>query len=230
MGDSFNTSLFKQTFQRVFSKDSFNNLYMGFNGTLDIKTSRELKLAGVIGSVVSANKKGFNVAEQPIGVGGTSAWKLCHVDNTTTVAVYLDVANTQVLYHLVFFSFLFLSFFPSFFFSFFLKHPLFVIRVQAQPIPAGSRASVQFITHYQHSSGSMRVRVTTVVRNWADAAVNMPSIAAGFDQEAATVIMARQAAVRAETDDGPDVLRWLDRMLIRLCQKFGDYRKVDTKQ
>lgn len=28
--------------------------------------------------------------------------------------------------------------------------------------------------------------------------------------------MARTAVFRAETDDGPDVLRWLDRMLIRL--------------
>lgn len=33
--------------------------------------------------------------------------------------------------------------------------------------------------------------------------------------------------IRAEGDDGPDVLRWLDRMLIRLCQKFGEYHKDD---
>ncbi len=72
----------------------------------------------------------------------------------------------------------------------------------------------------------MRVRVTTVARNWADLATNQAAIAAGFDQEASTVIMARHAALRAETDEGPDVLRWLDRMLIRLCQKFGEYRKV----
>ena len=37
-----------------------------------------------------------------------------------------------------------------------------------------------------------------------------------MDQEAAAVLMARIAVFRAETDDGPDVLRWLDRMLIRL--------------
>ncbi|GFR80023.1 protein transport protein Sec23A [Elysia marginata] len=40
-------------------------------------------------------------------------------------------------------------------------------------------------------------------------------------------MMGRIAVYRAETDDGPDVLRWLDRMLIRLCQKFGDYNKDD---
>ncbi|KAG9096112.1 GTPase-activating protein S23 [Ceratobasidium sp. UAMH 11750] len=40
--------------------------------------------------------------------------------------------------------------------------------------------------------------------------------------------MARIAVFKAEIDDSPDVLRWLDRMLIRLCQKFADYRKEDT--
>lgn len=39
--------------------------------------------------------------------------------------------------------------------------------------------------------------------------------------------MSRMVVYRAETDDGPDVLRWVDRMLIRLCQKFGEYGKDD---
>lgn len=43
MGDSFNSSLFKQTFQRVFAKDQSNDLRMAFNGTLEVKCSRELK-------------------------------------------------------------------------------------------------------------------------------------------------------------------------------------------
>jgi len=40
-------------------------------------------------------------------------------------------------------------------------------------------------------------------------------------------LMSRIAVFKAEIDDSPDVLRWLDRMLIRLCQKFADYRKED---
>lgn len=49
---------------------------------------------------------------------------------------------------------------------------------------------------------------------------------AGFDQEAAAVLMARMATHRAESDDGPDVLRWIDRTLIRLvrcCHTSCDY-------
>jgi len=56
-----------------------------------------------------------------------------------------------------------------------------------------------------------------------DASVNIQHIAAGFDQEAAAVLMARIAVFRAETDDGPDVLRWLDRMLIRLVYIISLY-------
>ena len=49
MGDSFNSALFKQTFQRVFSKDSKDEFKMAFNATLEVKCSRELKVSGAIG-------------------------------------------------------------------------------------------------------------------------------------------------------------------------------------
>lgn len=39
LGDSFNTSLFKQTFQRVFNKDSQNEFKMAFNGNVEVKVS-----------------------------------------------------------------------------------------------------------------------------------------------------------------------------------------------
>ena len=100
-----------------------------------------------------------------------------------------------------------------------------VVTPAGQPLQPGSRGLIQFVTHYQHSSGKNKLRVTTIARNFAEA--GSPSIAASFDQEAAAVLMARIAVFKAEIDDSPDVLRWLDRMLIRLCQKFADYRKED---
>lgn len=39
--------------------------------------------------------------------------------------------------------------------------------------------------------------------------------------------MARIAVFKAESEEAFDVLRWLDRMLIRLVSKFADYRKDD---
>ena len=75
---------------------------------------------------------------------------------------------------------------------------------------------IQFQTTFIHSSGQTRLHVTTFGRPWMDP--NGPEISLSFDQEAAAVCMARIAAFKSENDDGPDVLRWLDRMLIRLVR------------
>uniref|UniRef100_A0A8C5YXM9 Protein transport protein SEC23 n=1 Tax=Marmota marmota marmota TaxID=9994 RepID=A0A8C5YXM9_MARMA len=181
MGDSFNTSLFKQTFQRVFTKDMHGQFKMGFGGTLEIKTSREIKISGAIGPCVSLSSKGPCVSENEIGTGGTCQWKICGLSPTTTLAIYFEVVNQH-----------------------------------NAPIPQGGRGAIQFVTQYQHSSGQRRIRVTTIARNWADAQTQIQNIAASFDQEAAAILMARLAIYRAETEEGPDVLRWLDRQLIRL--------------
>ena len=39
LADSFNMSLFKQSFQRVFVKDENGDLQMGFNATFDVQVS-----------------------------------------------------------------------------------------------------------------------------------------------------------------------------------------------
>merc|ERR1712187_1017939 len=55
--------------------------------------------------------------------------------------------------------------------------------------------------------------------------MGIADISSGFDQEAAAVLMARYAVFKCENEDPFDVLRWVDRMLIRLVAKFADYRK-----
>jgi len=86
---------------------------------------------------------------------------------------------------------------------------------------------MQFVTYYQHSSGQYHLRVTTIGRNLSGPSGD-PAIAQSFDQEAAAVLMSRIAVFKAEVDDSPDVLRWVDRMLIRLCSRFAEYRKDDA--
>ncbi|GAA5943858.1 hypothetical protein JCM3775_000217 [Rhodotorula graminis] len=190
LADSFNMSLFKQSFHRVFVKDDQGHLQMGFNATFDVQTTKELKVSGLIGHAISANKKSAWVGETEIGIGQTSAWKMCSISPRTANAVYFEVVT------------------PA-----------------GQTLAPGARGMIQFVTHYQHSSGQFRLRVTTIARNFAEP--GNPAISDNFDQEAAAVLMARIAVYKAEIDDSPDVLRWLDRMLIRLCQKFAEYRKDD---
>ncbi|CAA21224.1 COPII cargo receptor subunit Sec23a [Schizosaccharomyces pombe] len=190
LSDSFTTSIFKQSFQRIFGRDSLNNMLLGFNATMEVLTTKELKISGLIGHAVSLNKKSQNVGDIEIGLGNTNSWKMCGISPKSTYAIYFEVAT------------------------------------QSASAPQGdSRGLVQYLTLYQHSSNTFRLRVTTVARAFADG--GSPLIVNSFDQEAAAVAMARIAAFKAEVDDGPDVLRWTDRMLIKLCQKFAEYRKDD---
>lgn len=86
---------------------------------------------------------------------------------------------------------------------------------------------IQFLTSYQLPDGQTRLQVTTISRRWIDSAVGTEELVQGFDQETAAVVMARLTSYKMEMEEGFDATRWLDRNLIRLCTKFGDYRKDD---
>lgn len=186
MGDSFDSSLFKTSFQRVFTRNAEEHLKMAFNCIVEVKTSKELNVSGAIGPCVSMKLRNNHVSDTEIGVGGTAQWKFCVLKPSVTCGFYFDIVQTQAT---------------------------------SQPNQPQNRGYVQFITQYQGTDGYRHVRVTTVSRNFGENDY-------AFDQESACVLVARMACYRAqEENNGPDVLRWLDRNLIRLCQKFGDYRK-----
>lgn len=183
--DDFSTSIFKQSFLRLFNKDDEGYLLMGFNATFEIKTSREIKVSGLIGHASPLNQKATATSETELGLSGTSQFKMCSITPQHTYGIFFDVVNTQTL-------------------------------------PQSTQSYTQFITHYQHASGIYRVRVTTFSNILTS---DEQVIANSFDQEAAAVLMARISIFKSEKNDGDDVLRWIDRMLIKLCQKYADYRK-----
>jgi protein transport protein SEC23 len=189
MADSFETEMFKESFIKIFAKDEKGNYPIAFNATLEVQTSKELKICGAIGTCASTNKKSPLVSDTEIGYGNTVAWRFGSLDPHTTLAIYFEV-------------------------------------VSQQPVP-GTRGLVQFVTTYHSATGQKIVRITTVARNFDDGSPNNQAMIAGFDQEAATVLMARISLFKAETSESMDILRWLDRMLIRLMNKFATYRKDD---
>lgn len=97
MGDSFDSSLFKTSFQRVFTKDDRQNLKMAFNGILEIKTSRELKVSGAIGACVGMGVRNQYVSDTEIGTGNTAQWKFCSLTPGTSVAIYFDIVQAQAV-------------------------------------------------------------------------------------------------------------------------------------
>ncbi|TGZ83217.1 hypothetical protein EX30DRAFT_317252 [Ascodesmis nigricans] len=191
--DSFTSSMFRQSFVKIFDKDGDDNLLMGFNASLEVLTTKELKVTGLIGHAVSLNKKSVSVGETEVGIGNTCSWKMCGITPSSSFATYFETAAQAG---------------------------------PAQPQQGPQKGLIQFLTYYQHSSGQYHLRVTTIGRDMSGPSGD-PSIAHSFDQETAAVLMGRIAVFKAEVDDGPDVLRWVDRMLIRLCSRFADYRKDD---
>eukprot|EP00762_Andalucia_godoyi_P002942 ANDGO_04183.mRNA.1 Protein transport protein SEC23 len=184
----------------LFETDSFRGSFLqlvesckgSYHALLDVYTSREWKVSGVIGSVTPVAKKSTFVGETEIGYGGTSAWRAHALTPSTTLAVYFEVSNAH-----------------------------------AEQLPPGQIGYVQFTTQYIHAAtGQVRFRVTTLGRAWTPNST-APELALGFDQEAAAVLVARLATFRTFSEDKFDIIRWLDRLLIRVVQKFSEFRKDD---
>ena len=85
---------------------------------------------------------------------------------------------------------------------------------------------IQFATQYTHNSGERRVRVVTAARRWVGSS-SSPDLITGFDQEAAACSVARIATWKMREEEPFEVIRWVDRLLIRLASKFADYVKED---
>ncbi|KHJ83893.1 Sec23/Sec24 beta-sandwich domain protein [Oesophagostomum dentatum] len=92
MGDSFGSSLFKQTYQRAFDKDANGQLKMGFNATMEVKTGNGLRIEGVLGCCASGNVRNACVSDTEMGIGGTCQWKFCSLTPRTTLCVLFEIS------------------------------------------------------------------------------------------------------------------------------------------
>ena len=194
MADSFKQSVFRDSFGHMFETGADGHLQMGFAATLEILTTREVQICGIIGPCSSMQKANASVSKSAeIGEAGTNKWAISVLDPSTTLAI------------------------------------IFEINRESPPTARSPPPTFQFITKYQHASGKERMRVTTSRLGWNTAADDARGFASpmalSFDQEASVAIMARIAVLRTQTENTKDVLRWLDRSLIRLCGKFADYQK-----
>ncbi|XP_068653177.1 protein transport protein SEC23 C-like [Aristolochia californica] len=192
LAESFGHSVFKDSFKHVFQSSDYD-LGLSFNGIFEINCSKDMKVQGVIGPCASLEKKGPLCSEIVVGQGATSAWKMCGLDNSTTLCLVFEIAKKET---------------PD-----------------AVGQPTTNQFYFQFLTYYQQNNGQMRLRCTTLSRRWVAGPGSLQELVAGFDQEAAAVVMARLVSFKMETEAEFDPIRWLDRSLIRLCSRFGEYQK-----
>ena len=166
-------------------------------GQMQVWTSKEIKVTGAIGPCASLHSKGK-------GAGSYN-----NVSDSVVGEGGTNVWKLNTLDHRSTLMFLF-EVSPS--------QP--DVSLEGQPL------FMQFATQYTHSNGERRVRVVTAARRWVGSS-SAPEIVSGFDQEAAACSVARIATWKMRDEEPFEVIRWVDRMLIRLAAKYADYVKED---
>ena len=190
--DSFQTSIFKNSFLATFNKDNDGYPLTYFDGKFEVFTSPKLKVSGVIGHCKSLKRNGDNVSDIQVGDGQTNQWQMCSISPKHTYAVFFDIQTVGSIEQKN-------SFVPEVY--------------------------IQFQTTYRHTDGTFRTRVTTLNRLTS----LRGELANSFDQEAAAVLYARLVVHKLENGgEYSDLLRWIDKSLVKLCSAYGDYSKNDS--
>lgn len=96
LGESFDSKQFKTCLHHMFDRDNDGILNMVFDATIEIVTTKDVKICGALGPCVSLRKKNDSVSEKVIiGEGGTHIWKLGTITSKTCIAFFLEVGNEQ---------------------------------------------------------------------------------------------------------------------------------------
>jgi protein transport protein SEC23 len=95
LGDSFESEQFQKCLGHLFEKDEDGNLKMCFDITIEIVTTKDVKVSGALGPCVSLRKNNGLVSEKEIGEGGTYVWKLGSLSSKTCIAFFFHVNDEQ---------------------------------------------------------------------------------------------------------------------------------------
>ncbi|CAA0823378.1 Sec23/Sec24 protein transport family protein [Striga hermonthica] len=89
LAESFGSEQFAKCLHRIFNREMF------FDATIEIVTTRDVKIRGALGPCVSLGRISESVSEHPIGQGGTHVWKLCTLTSKTCVAFFFEIGDEQ---------------------------------------------------------------------------------------------------------------------------------------
>ncbi|GKE26947.1 protein transport protein Sec23 [Tanacetum coccineum] len=93
LAESFESDQFRKCLRHIFSRDEQGFLNMCFDATIEIITTKDVKICGAIGPCVSLKKKNGSVSEKEIGEGGTNIWKLGTITDKTCIAFFFQVSE-----------------------------------------------------------------------------------------------------------------------------------------
>uniref|UniRef100_A0A0D9X8U7 Protein transport protein SEC23 n=1 Tax=Leersia perrieri TaxID=77586 RepID=A0A0D9X8U7_9ORYZ len=253
LAESFGHSVFKESLQRIF-QSSDNDLGLSFNGIFEINCSKDVKIQGVIGPCTSLEKKSPLSSDTVVGQGGTTAWKMCGLDRKTSICLVFDIAKkdgsdaiSQSTSNQFYFQFL--TYYQHHEGQMRLRATTLSRRWVAgsggvqdlidgfdQEAAAAVMARlVSFkmeaepVTSWYQSSGSMAMAMASAAQAFIDISNGLTELTEMFSD-----VIRKLDALRSALHVSPpgtivladfDPVRWLDRALISLCSKFGDYQK-----
>ena len=88
--DSFSTSIFKDSFRKIFALDENGFLKMNFKAKLNFNCTSNYKISGALGHLFSVKKKSLLISEVVIGEGNTVEWLLGGINPSSTYTFFLD--------------------------------------------------------------------------------------------------------------------------------------------
>ncbi|KAL3507749.1 hypothetical protein ACH5RR_033131 [Cinchona calisaya] len=95
LGESFDSEQFRKCLRHIFIHDEEGNLKMCFDATIELVTTKDVKISGALGPCASLQKKNSSVSDKGIGESGTHLWKLGSLTNKTCIAFFFEVGNEQ---------------------------------------------------------------------------------------------------------------------------------------
>lgn len=95
LAESFELEQFRKCLSQIFKHEASDHLSMTFDATIEIVTSKEVKICGALGPCTSLRTKNSSVSETEIGQGGTASWKLSTLTNKTCIAFIFQVNDRQ---------------------------------------------------------------------------------------------------------------------------------------
>ncbi|KAI5580307.1 hypothetical protein BDE02_08G146700 [Populus trichocarpa] len=95
LGELFESDQFRKCLRQIFSHDEEGNLKMYFDATIEVVTTKDVKICGALGPCISLRKKNSVVSDRETGEGGTYKWKLGTLTNRTCIAFFFELCDEQ---------------------------------------------------------------------------------------------------------------------------------------
>ncbi|XP_065863176.1 protein transport protein SEC23 G [Euphorbia lathyris] len=95
LGELFESDQFRKCLRHVFSRDEEGNMKMYFDASIEVVTTKDIKICGALGPCVSLKKKNDLVSDRETGEGGTYVWKLGTLTKKTCITFFFEIGDEQ---------------------------------------------------------------------------------------------------------------------------------------